>query len=308
MVLEHTTHSSYDFAMKPFDVTLLTYEKQPELTPDDQLLQQALERKGVRVRVSPWSDASTVWGNSTVTMFRSTWDYFHRTTEFEGWLRRVEQSTSLVNDCDLVRWNMHKRYIADIERRGVAVVPTIFLKRKEPQDLMEVCRSRGWSEIVIKPCVAGSAFGARKFKLGGAADEGCSYLKELVLERDTMIQPFMNEVESAGERSLVFIDGGFSHAARKAPFSAGPAGGQSLETVHHADAEEIAFGRRVLDTLPSEPVYARVDIVPAEGRMLVMEVELIEPVLFFRFAPLAADALAEVLVRKLKKEDSQLDL
>jgi glutathione synthase/RimK-type ligase-like ATP-grasp enzyme len=301
MDLEHATEDAYDSRMKPFDITFLTYEKQPELTADDQLLKEALERRGIRVRVAPWSDVSVSWGDSTLTVFRSTWDYFHRTSEFEAWLERVEAVTVLINDVGLVRWNMHKRYLADIERDGVAVVPTVFVNRYAGKNLMELCGSRGWNEIVMKPCVAGSAFGARRFDLNDAAEDACSYLRELVLDRDAMIQPFMNEVESEGERSLVYIDGVFSHAARKAPFSAGAAGGQSLESVHHALPEEVDFGYRVLDVLPQKPLYARVDVVPAAGRLLVMEVELIEPVLFFRFAPDAADSLAEVLGKKLEE-------
>ncbi len=285
--------------MKPFDITLLTYEKQPDLTSDDQLLHDALVRRGTAVRVVPWSDARVRWAESSLTMFRSTWDYFHRAGEFQHWLKHVEPLTCLVNDAGLVRWNMHKRYLADLEARGIAVVPTEFVNRYAQVDLAELCEARGWGEIVIKPCIAGSAFGARRFDLLHASGDARAYLGELAADRDAMVQPFLREVEHEGERSLVFIGGEFSHAARKAPFSAAPAGGQSPETVHDSRHAEIAFAECVFDALPAKPLYARVDLVPAAAGWLVMEVELIEPVLFFRLAPSCADRLADMLLGKL---------
>ena len=188
---------------------------------------------------------------------------------------------------------------ADLEARGISVVPTEFVNRYAQANLAELCEARGWGEIVIKPCIAGNAFGVRRFDLLQASRDARAYLCELAGDRDAMIQPFLREVEREGERSLVFIGGEFSHATRKELFSTGPAGGQGLETVHDSHPAEIAFAQRVCDALPAGALYARVDLVLAATGWLVMEVELIEPVLFFRFAPASADLLADVLLRKL---------
>jgi glutathione synthase/RimK-type ligase-like ATP-grasp enzyme len=284
--------------MQTFDLTLLTYDKDPGLTADDTIFYEALNRYGLNVRIASWSDPGVNWADSKTSMFRSTWDYFHRTIEFRAWLDRVERSTRLVNDVELVRWNMHKSYLLDLEAKGISITPTVFVNAKGTVDLMEVCRSRGWTQIVVKPCIAGSAFGARRFALSHQEAEAQAYCENLLRNNDLMIQPYLSAVETDRERSLVFIDGEFSHAALKAAFSAGPAGGESLELEYRPGDVEIEAGRRIVEALPKEALYARVDLVPQSDGFLVMEVELIEPVLFFRFNPSSANRLVDRMIER----------
>jgi hypothetical protein len=109
------------------------------------------------------------------------------------------------------------------------------------------------------------------------------------------VQPYLEEVETQRERSLIFFCGDYSHAIQKAPFSGGVTVGEALEKPHVALAEEIALGRAAIETLDEMPLYARVDLVPTAHGLVLMELELIEPALFFENEPSAAGRLAEIL-------------
>jgi hypothetical protein len=48
------------------------------------------------------------------------------------------------------------------------------------------------------------------------------------------------------------------------------------------------------------PLYARIDAIVFRDRFWLMEVELIEPELFFRFAPAAATTLSHALMAAMR--------
>ena len=276
------------------DVALITYAGMPDLCSDDRLLVEALERRGLRVRVAVWDDPNVDWSAATLAVIRSTWDYFHKPDAFLRWLHDVSNATTLVNPASIVEWNHHKRYLRDLSERGVAVVPTAYAARGEAAALAETAARLGWSEIVIKPCISGSSHLARRF-VDAAAPDAQAHLDRIVATQDAMIQPYLPQVTREGERSLIFAGGRFSHAIRKAPFSPGVVGGEDKETRIEASSEEIAFAQAALAQAGEPTVYARVDIVPVDGRSLLMELELIEPALHFRLAPGSADRFAGVL-------------
>ncbi len=282
---------------RAFDVSLVTYEAFPTLTADDQLLLAALRRMGLRVRSSVWSDERVDWGASTLSVIRSTWDYFHRIAEFRAWLDRVETQTELVNTPQTVRWNMDKHYLSDLGDRGIRVVPSRFIDRGSSPDLAGVALELDARDIVIKPTISGSAFGAKRFDLAKSAAEADRHARDLLSAGDVMIQPYLPAVEVERERSLIFFGTEFSHAYRKAPFNGGPAHGEAQETDHDATSAEITFGQEAIGASRAAPAYARVDIVPAEHGSLLMELELIEPSLLFRRKPGSADVLAAHLQR-----------
>ncbi len=131
-----------------FDVTLVTYEKYPDLAPDDTIFRDALVRRGAKVRSAIWSDHAVDWSLSPVALIRATWDYPQRFPEFWRWLAHVESQTHLINDPQTVRWNSHKRYLADLERSGSRIVPTIFVNAALDFELADACAARGWVDVV----------------------------------------------------------------------------------------------------------------------------------------------------------------
>jgi glutathione synthase/RimK-type ligase-like ATP-grasp enzyme len=278
-----------------FDVTLVTYEKYPELAPDDRIFQDALVRRGANVRCAIWSDPAVDWSASPLAVIRATWDYPQRFAEFWKWLAHVETRTHLINDPQTVRWNAHKRYLADLERSGGRIVPTIFVDASLEFELADACAGRGWDDVVIKPCVGGSSYGARRMRGDEIAGNGVRHLSSLLESGEAMVQPFLHETETIGELACIFIDGAFSHAVRKAPFNSSTV--TTSERIYDLAEDDLGFVRDIVEGLERTPAYARVDIVPTALGTVLMELELIEPTLYLGLRPSAAERLADCVLR-----------
>jgi glutathione synthase/RimK-type ligase-like ATP-grasp enzyme len=278
-----------------YDVTIVTYEKYPDLAPDDRIFRDALVRRGASVRTAIWSDPAVDWSASPLSVIRATWDYPQRYPEFWKWLAHVETHTRLVNDPQTVRWNSHKRYMAELERAGNRIVPTIFVDPTLEFELADACTGRGWDDVVIKPCVGGSSYGARRMRGDEIGSGGVRHLNSLLESGEAMVQPFVREIETIGELACIFIDGAFSHAARKAPFNSSTV--TTSETLFDLTQDDRAFVSDIVGGLDRTPAYARVDIVPTANGTLLMELELIEPTLYLGLKPSAAERLADCVLR-----------
>ena len=279
-------------------IALATYSKLPTLNDDDRLLIPALAALGVTAVPAVWDSGHVCWDEFQGVLIRSSWDYHLRPLEFLEWIARLERGGVRVwNPGALLRWNHHKRYLRDLAARGVATVPTRWLARGEPADLRALLAEVGWREAVIKPAVSASAFGTWRSSTETASRDQ-SRLEELLSAGDVMVQPLLSEVSDAGEWSIVFLGGRFSHAVLKRP----AAGDYRVQwefggsAVSAAPARRlIADAERVLAAAPGDALYARVDGVEREGRLVLMELELIEPHLFLGWDNGAAGRLAEAL-------------
>ena len=279
-------------------IALATYSKLPTLNDDDRLLIPALAALGVTAVPAVWDSGQVCWDEFQGVLIRSSWDYHLRPLEFLEWIARLERGGVRVwNPGALLRWNHHKRYLRDLAARGVATVPTRWLARGEPADLRALLAEVGWREAVIKPAVSASAFGTWRSSTETASRDQ-SRLEELLSAGDVMVQPLLSEVSDAGEWSIVFLGGRFSHAVLKRP----AAGDYRVQwefggsAVSAAPARRlIADAERVLAAAPGDALYARVDGVEREGRLVLMELELIEPHLFLGWDNGAAGRLAEAL-------------
>jgi hypothetical protein len=256
----------------------------PEPDVDEDLLLGALKTAGIDARVLPWDDESAPFAEHDLVVLRSTWNYYKRVDEFVAWVERTSTKTRVLNPPSIVAWNAKKSYLVELEKSGVAIVPTEFVKRGERRDVALVLDTRGWDEVVIKPLVSAGSFRTERFSRANVAGAQ-TFLDGLTADRDAMVQRWMASVETYGERSLVWIDGEFTHAIRKTPRFAG--GVEHVSDAIGIEEDERAFGTRALAQAPhsAELLYARVDMVrDAEGVLRVMELELIEPSLFFKQA------------------------
>lgn len=265
---------------------------------DDQLLQAALARHGLTsVRVD-WANPDVDWGSFRCTVFRTTWDYFDRPAEFAAWLQHAQTQTRLCNPAALVQWNMDKHYLADLAARGIPVVPSIFIECRTPTPLPELLAASGWAEAIIKPCVSGAARHTYRVNAANAA-QLAPLVQQLLATEALLLQPFQTDVLHQGEDTLMVFNGQFSHAVRKRP-KAGDFRVQDDHggTVHpHAPtAAQIDLAQRAM-AAAGAPAYGRVDMVrDANGELAIMELELIEPELWLRQHPPAADLFAAAIV------------
>ena len=279
-------------------IALATYAKLPTLNDDDRLLVPALAALGVTAVPAVWDSTGVCWDEFHGVLIRSCWDYHLRLPEFLGWIARRERAGSVVwNRADLLRWNCHKGYLRDLAARDVATVPTRWLARGEEIDLRALLADAAWQDAVVKPAVSASASGTWRTSIETATTDRAR-LDELLRAGDVMVQPLLREVGDAGEWSLLFLGGRFSHAVLKRPAS----GDYRVQWEFGGSAVSAAPPRRLLDdaerviaAAPGDPVYARVDGVEREGRLVLMELELIEPHLFLGWDAEAADRLARAI-------------
>ncbi|HVU52376.1 MAG TPA: hypothetical protein VHL80_16895 [Polyangia bacterium] len=278
------------------DVALASCQVLPKIDRDQAPLLGALRAAGLRAEVLAWDDPAADFASARLTLLRATWNYTQQPDRFAGWLASTAAASALWNPLPVVRWNLHKGYLLELQRAGVPVTPTHLVPRGSAERLADVAAARGWGDVVVKPAV--SAGSRLTLRAGAATQRGEAHLRAIVARQDALVQPYLPAVEGHGERALVFIDGELTHAVRKAPRFAGDA--ESVTGPFDVSDDEAALARAVLAAAPAPVLYARVDVAPgADGRPVLMELELIEPSLFFAHGPRAVERLVAAIGRRL---------
>lgn len=270
------------------DVTLVTCRAHPRLPEDDQFLLESLERRGIRHRVAIWDDPDVDWSESSVTLLRAAWDSHLDPPGFIAWLDRLGSQSHLLNTTSLVKWNFDKHYLVELREQGQNVVPTAIVTSVSEVAISQALQQIPATEIVVKPRFGADAYGVTR--LPPKPEAIAAHFKRFGANGGLLIQPFIPGVELERERSLVFIGYRFSHALYRNPFGSGPTR-QTPDNVHTPTPRELTYCRELLESLP-QLTYARVDLLPFHGRPALMELEIIDPSLFFKAQPSAADALA----------------
>src|SRR5690606_33237231 len=160
---------------------------------EDRLLREALAEHGIETRRVSWSRADVDWHRYDAALLRTTWDYFDRFAEFSRWLPEVAARTRLLNPEAPVRWNVDKHYLRDLEGRGIATVPTVFIERGSAVTLSELLREHGLHEAVLKPAVSGAARHTYRVDPSTAAAHQ-QVLAELLREEAMLLQPFQRSI------------------------------------------------------------------------------------------------------------------
>lgn len=280
-------------------VLLATCSELPDLDDDTRTLQQALTDRGVAARPAVWDDADVDWAAADLVMVRSTWDYARRREEFLAWAVRVDGEARLHNPPAVLRWTTDKTYLRDLAEAGVPTVPTAFLDTDEPHPYLDV-------EHVVKPAVSAGSLDTTRVPAGDHARSGERVRAVLESGRTVMVQPYVAGVDEHGETALVYVEGRFSHALRKAAILTaghGDAEGLFVEeemSVREPSAAEVEVAEQVLAAVPGgPPLYARVDLLPAPAGPLLLELELAEPSLFLDLVPEAAGTVADAVIARL---------
>jgi glutathione synthase/RimK-type ligase-like ATP-grasp enzyme len=269
---------------------------------EDGRIAAALAARGVLVDRVAWSAAGVDWGAYDLVWVRTVWDYFDHLTEFRAWLARAAAVAPVWNPPEVVSWNADKRYLFDLEARGVRLPPTAHLRAGVAADLAALLAERGWGEVVVKRVVTAAAAGQERFAAGRTA-AAQAHLDALLAGGDALVQPYLPSVASRGETSLVAVNGAIIHAVRKVP-AAGEYRSQpnfgSRVVLHDPTAAERALAARALAAVGAPTLHARVDMVALDdGAPALMELELIEPYLFLDADPAAVERLVDGVCTRL---------
>ncbi|WP_266171214.1 ATP-grasp domain-containing protein [Dyella subtropica] len=271
----------------------------PGIHPDDAHLAVSLRRLGIETVACVWNDPNVDWSRYDAVLMRSTWDYFKHYAAFSQWLDGLPIPT--INNKKLLRWNSDKRYLPELAEQGVDIIPTKIVSAK---DLRQTLAAMPGQEIVIKPTISGTAWHTARGVVGDATFDQA--IAQLPREFEYLVQPFVPEVVSEGEWSLLFFDGEYSHAVIKRPtagdYRVQAEFGGTAEAVD-PDATLIASAKQALSAVAAighaDIAYARVDGVISQGSFLLMELEMIEPFLHLGARPETAERFAGHLQKRL---------
>jgi glutathione synthase/RimK-type ligase-like ATP-grasp enzyme len=252
---------------------------------EDKLLLDSLNNNGWTAAAKDWKDPLVDWSAFDIVILKSPYDYHFRLEAFKAWLHKLSAAgVRLLNSADTVLWNVDKHYLIDIADAGFNIIPSIFLEKEMVTDIPELFYRLDAETIIIKPCVSG---GSKNTFILQQEDPGLDkhVLLDLLPKEAFIAQPFLPEIHE-GEWSLIFFGGRFSHAIVKKPkqgdFRVQP---QYGATIHAAqpDAAVIEDATALVRRFAADALYTRVDGVLVEGKLALMELELIEPLLYTVF-------------------------
>lgn len=290
-------------------VAFLTMENVDGYALDDHLAIEPLRALSFETTFVPWTGPVVDWSRYQAVVLRSTFDYVAAPERFLTTLAAIEASSArLANPLAVVRWNLSKRYLRDLQDADVRVVPTVFGEKMSRSLVADLFRRFGTEEVIVKPLVGASGAGVCRIT-PDASERELDALIERYRDRLFLAQPFVPRILDDGECSLFFFAEEYSHAVRKTPrpgrFLVQEEHGGTTSTVEPAGAM-IELARAALRAVPREGgalplLYARVDIVRLEdGEAAVMELELIEPQLFLGFDPDAPRRFARAIAEWIR--------
>ena len=274
---------------------------------DSTPLVEALRDRGVAADAVGWRDADVDWGAFDLVVLRSPWDYAERPAEFDAWLERASAATRVLNEPALVRWNMDKRYLAQLEAAGVAVVPTSYHSAEETL-VAALAEVPAGAHVVLKP---GIGAGARHTGLFAREDPAALDLGRSILAEGgvVLLQPEVPELTAGYEKALYTLDGQLTHAVAKGALlerGGGLRGGSYREEARRVAATEAetAFAAHVLGAVRevtgcAMPLYGRIDTVDsAEHGLVLLEAELFEPTFNLHLAPEVTETFADAILAR----------
>lgn len=290
-------------------IVFATFARHPDYQPDDRLAVAALEARGATVSPVVWNGDFAAFEAADAVVVRSTWDYWDNLDGFLAWFDRLGQLPHVYNPPSLMKWNVSKRYLSRLQEMGACLPPTRFCAAT-PGDFAAAMTDLGIVEAVAKPVISGGGVGVSIIR---ASDPASLAAAATAIDGPAIVQPLLPEIRDPGETSFLFYDGAFSHAVIKRPTG----GGILCQEEHGGVTTPVAppdwavdEARRILRMVEARglgaPFYARVDAIVVDtprvdARFRLMEVELIEPTLFFTQHPRAADRFANALLSRLNR-------
>ena len=276
----------------------------------DHLAMEALRKLGWQVEEVSWRKKHVDWNQYDIVLIRTTWDYQQAPEAFLSVLEEIEHSSArLENSLELVRWNLNKLYLKELADKGVFIVPTLWHQTFTKENFRQWAAAFPGKEMIVKPLVSANA----DFTYRLPADSSTELLAELetvFANRPFMVQPFMLSVISEGEFSVFFFGENYSHTVLKRPkeadFRVQEEHGGIIRAIEPTPAL-LETARQVLQHIRPQPLYARIDLVKNEkNQFALMEVELIEPSLYFSYCPSSPGLFARTVHDWMQKRTLDL--
>jgi glutathione synthase/RimK-type ligase-like ATP-grasp enzyme len=284
------------------NLALLTCEKLPQLTPQDHPLIAALAKHNITAIAVVWDDPSINWSDFDYLVFRNTWDYFEKETEFNHWLDAIERlGIKTLNPIAVIKKNKHKFYLREMEQQGIKILPTVFIDKTSNLNVKKLMPTH-WEKAVIKPAFSAGSYLTEVFDADDTEKINIQY-KDTAAEKELLVQQFMPEIQTVGETSFIFFNKKFSHAVNKKPIPGDfriqvQFGG--IYRLINPDTALLAKAQKIVDSFKAKLLYARVDGIVIDNKLHLMEVECIEPDLYFNLSEGSLDRFVNAIVELIK--------
>ncbi len=282
----------------------LTMDNLEEFEVYDDLLLEPLDELNWSVDMISWREPNVNWDPYEAVIIRSPWDYQQDANRFMQVLKTIDDSTAqLENPLDLVRWNIDKIYLRELEEHGIPIVPTLWGAELQKDELFSAFARLDAGELVIKPTVSANADDT--FRIREEVDsETVDDILKTFQKRAYMIQPFMENIIAEGEFSLFYFGCEYSHTILKTPkkddFRVQEEHGGILTSVE-PESKLLKRAKQTMKQVRPKPLYARVDYVRTDtDDFVLMELELIEPSLYFNMDADSPKRFARIFDRWMK--------
>ena len=285
---------------------MLTCNKCPELAPRDKHLPALFANKHVALDIQVWNQPGVNWQAYDGLLFRSVWDYHLLPVQFNRWLDTMAAlGITTLNPVQVIKQNQHKFYLRQLQLKGVEIIPTVFIERTDNLDLSGIETEHKWPKAILKPAVSANSY---KTTLFNAADWRMveNDYRDVAKERELLLQPFMPEIITQGEVSLIFFNKQYSHAvlkqARPGDFRIQAEFGGEHQ-IFHPEKEVISTAENIISLIEGPLLYARVDGLLQNGRFILMELEMLEPDLFFDAHPHASERYVDAAIELFETKE-----
>ena len=269
-------------------IALVTHSAMRGLPTDDYPIVAALDALGITATAPSWDDPSVQWSEFQLIVLRSCWNYHLKWAEFLRWLSLLEAlPVAVLNSVPQIKWNLSKTYLLELAERGVRIPPTVSVDYRGGESLGDILKRHRWKDAVVKPTISASAHATSRVS-SATVDSHEPQFRALRGNGGVLVQEFVPEVIERGELSFVFLGGEYSHTVLKtvAPgdFRVQTDFGGRREVARPSE-QILAQARKILELSAPAAAYARLDAVQVQDHLVLMELDLIDPVLFFEFKP-----------------------
>jgi hypothetical protein len=286
------------------NIAFLTMDNLEGFVSYDHLAVPALNDLNHEIQFVSWRQPAD-WSQFDMVIIRTTWDYQNDLDAFLGVLQKINNSEAILeNSMDLVKWNIEKNYLRELDQKGNPIVPTIWETGSfNVHNVSNYFDAFDTDHFIIKPTVSANADNTFWIKKNAFGKE-LEILQNIFSQRSFMVQPFMESVVDEGEYSLFYFNGKYSHCILKTPkehdFRVQEEHGGVIRTAQPNDTM-LRQGEKAIQALPDLPLYARVDFVrDDENQFLIMEMELIEPSLYFSYDLSSPKRFAQAVDERLQ--------
>ena len=300
-------------------VTLVTSAAFPNLDADEAGLPDALAERGLDPHIAVWNDPDVDWSDAGVVVLRSVRDYAKYRTEFIEWTKTIPR---ILNPSSVIEWNTDKHYLQELAKRGLPTIPTIWLEPSANLSKHQVhTRFPARGDFVVKPAISSGGRGTGRYTSTDAmsrmeAIEHAMY--HLSKGRTVMVQRYLDQVDQAGETSLVYLNGLASYKVEKQgmlhpSFRSTEDVQEEIVTTSAATEDEWRYGERIRAALHQYIrdvsgrdellLYNRVDIIEggpdSPDDFYVMEISLIDASLYLSAHHTHLDKFADAITMRV---------